>query len=61
MMREESQEKTPVERTDIRVGYNFDEQSWLQLMCCTPVSGHEVIVYFGVKGSHQREGPKKMN
>ena len=50
MMREESQEKTPVERTDIGVGYNFDEQSWLQLMCCTPVSGHDVGRVFWSRG-----------
>ena len=27
---------------DTRAEYNFDEQPWLQLMCCTLVSSHEV-------------------
>ena len=60
-MREELQEKTPAERTDIGIGYDFDEWPWLQLMCCTPVSGHEMVMYFRVEESHQREGPKKVN
>ena len=31
------------------------------LMYCAPVSGREVVMYFGVEGSHQREGPKEVN
>ena len=60
-MREEPQEKTLVERNNVRVEYNFDEQSWLQLMCCALVSSHEVVMYFGVEGSRQRRGPKEVN
>jgi len=61
MMREESQEKTLVERNDVGVRYDFNEQPWLQLMCCTLVSGHEVVAYFRVEGSHQRSSPKEVN
>ena len=61
MTREEPQEKTSVERNDIRVEYDFNEQPWLQLMCCTLVSGHEVVAYFRVEGSHQRSSPKEVN
>jgi len=25
------------------------ERPWLQLMCCAPVSGREVVAYFGVR------------
>ena len=55
MMKEEPQEKTPAERNDVGVEYNFNKQSWLQLMCCTLVSGREMVVYFGVEGSRQKE------
>ena len=27
-------------------------------MCCTPVSGHTVVMYFGVEGSRQDRSPK---
>ena len=50
-----------MERNDVGVGYDFDKRPWLQLMCCAPVSGHEVVVYFRVEGSHQRRGPKEVN
>ena len=46
---------------DIRVKYNFNKRPWLQLMCCTLVFGCEVVVYFRVKGSCQRRGPKEVN
>jgi len=60
-MRKEPQEKTLAERNDVGVGYNFNEQPWLQLMCCVPVSSHEVVTYFGVERSRQGEGPKEAN
>jgi len=60
-MREEPQEKTPAEKNDVRIEYNFDERPWLQLMCCALVSSHEVVTYFGVEGSRQRRGPKEVN
>jgi len=54
-MREEPQEKTLAERNNVRVEYDFNERPWLQLMCCTLVSGHEMVVYFRVEGSCQKE------
>jgi len=36
------------------------ERPWLQLMCCTPVSGREVGRVFQSEGSHQDRGPKKL-
>ena len=42
-------------------GVRLNKQPWFQLICCVPVSGHEVVVYFGVEGSHQRRGPKEVN
>ena len=35
------------------------ERPWLQLMCCAPVSGHEVGRVFRSEGSHQDRGPKE--
>jgi len=49
-MREEPQEKTLAEKNNIRVGYDFDEWPWLQLMYCAPVSGHEVGRIFQSEG-----------
>jgi len=36
------------------------ERPWLQLMCCAPVSGHEVGRVFWSEESHQDRGPKKL-
>jgi len=33
---------------DVGAENDFMERSWLQLMCCAPVSGHGVVAYFGV-------------
>ena len=46
---------------DIGVKYDFNKRPWLQLMYCVLVSGHEVVIYFRVKGSYQRRGPKEVN
>ena len=35
------------------------EQPWLQLMCCTPVSGREVGHVFWSGGSRQNRGPRE--
>ena len=40
-------------------GERLIERPWLQLMCCTPVSGREVGRVFRSEGSHQDRGPKK--
>jgi len=37
------------------------EQPWLQLMCCAPVSGHEVGHVFRSSGSRQDRGLKQVN
>jgi len=54
-MREKPQQKTLAERNNIEVEYDFNERPWLQLMCCALVSSREVVVYFGVEGSCQKE------
>jgi len=42
-----------------RGGERLIERLWLQLMCCAPVSGHEVGRVFRSEGSRQDRGPKK--
>ena len=34
------------------------ERPWLQLMCCAPVSSHEVGHVFQSEGNRQNRGPK---
>jgi len=49
---------------DVRVEYDFDEQPWLQLMCCASVSSREVVVYFRMvrmERSRRRRDPKEVN
>jgi len=48
-----------VKRQGRQGGEQLIEQPWLQLMCCTPVSGREVGRVFWSNGSHQDRGPKK--
>jgi len=43
----DSRKKTPADRQGRR-GEERLERPWLQLMCYTPVSGHEMVAYFGV-------------
>ena len=42
-----------------RGGERLIERPWLQLMCCTLVSGCEVGRVFRSEGSRQDRGPKK--
>jgi len=51
--------KAPVERQERQGGEHLIERPWLQLMCCAPVSGHEVGRVFWSDGSRQDRGPKK--
>jgi len=44
----DDRKKTPVTRQGRWGGERLVEQPWLQLMCCAPVSGREVVTYFGV-------------
>jgi len=43
-----SRKKTPVDRQGRQSGEQLVERPWLQLMCCTPVSGCKVVAYCGV-------------
>jgi len=47
-----------VDRQGCWSGERLVEQPWLQLMCCTLVSSHEVGCVFQSSGSHQDRGPK---
>jgi len=40
-------------------GERLIERPWLQLMCCAPVSGHEVGHVFRSGGSRQNRGPRE--
>jgi len=40
-------------------GEQLVKRPWLQLICCAPVSGHEVGHVFQSDGSHQDRGPKE--
>jgi len=44
----DDRKKTPVTRQGRRGRERLVEQPWLQLMYCAPVSGREVVAYFGV-------------
>ena len=37
------------------------ERPWLQLICCSPVSGHKVGRVFRSEGSRQDRGPKELS
>jgi len=45
----DDRKKTPVRSQGRRGGERLMERPWLQLMCCAPVSGREVVAYFGVR------------
>jgi len=44
-----NRKKTPADRQGRRSRERLVERPWLQLMCCAPVSGCEMVAYFGVK------------
>jgi len=44
----DSRKKTPADRQRRRSEEQLVERPWLQLMCCAPVSGCEVVVYLRV-------------
>jgi len=48
MLLSDSIKKALADRQGHWSGEQLVEQPWLQLMCCTLVSGREVVVYFGV-------------
>jgi len=43
-----------------RGGERLIERPWLQLMCCAPVSGHEVGRVFRSERSRQDRGPREL-
>ena len=51
--------KSPADRQGHQSREQLIEQSWLQLMCCAPVSSCEVGRVFQSDGSRQDRGPKK--
>jgi len=44
----DSTKRTPVGSQERWSRERLIERPWLQLICCAPVSGHELVVYFGV-------------
>jgi len=55
----DKRKKAPAVRQGHQGGERLIEQPWLQLICCAPVSGHEVGHIFRSGGSHQDRGPKE--
>ena len=55
----DDRKKTLVTSQGRRGGERLIERPWLQLMCCAPVSGHEVGRVFRSEGSRQDRGPEK--
>ena len=53
-----TRKKAPVDKQGHQSGERLVERPWLQLMCCTLVSGCEVGCVFQSDGSHQDRGPK---
>jgi len=45
----DDRKNTPVRSQERWGGERLMERPWLQLMCCAPVSGRDVVAYFGVK------------
>jgi len=45
----DDRKKTLVRSQGRRGGERLMERPWLQLMCCAPVSSHEVVAYFRVR------------
>jgi len=45
----DDRKRTPVRSQGRQDGERLMERPWLQLMCCAPVSGREVVAYFGVR------------
>ena len=55
----DDRKKTPAMRQGRWDGERLIEWPWLQLICCAPVSGHEVGRVFQSEGSGQDRGPKE--
>ena len=46
---------------DVGAENRLVERPWLQLVCCAPVSGHEVGRVFRSSESRRDRGPKRVN
>jgi len=61
----DSRKKTPVDRQECWSGEQLVERPWFQLICCAPVSSHEVVAYFGINEGvgvdKTRLGPDDIN
>jgi len=57
----DNRKKVPTTRQGRRGGEQLIERPWLQLICCTPVSGREVGHVFWSEGSRQNRGPKELS
>jgi len=55
----DNRKKTPATRPGRRGRERLIERPWLQLICCSPVSGREVGRVFWSEGSRQDRGPKE--
>jgi len=55
----DNRKKTPTTRQGRQGGERLIERPWLQLICCSPVSGREVGRVFRSEGSRQDRGPKE--
>jgi len=55
----DDRKKTPATRQGRRDRERLIERPWLQLICCTPVSGRKVGHVFWSEGSRQDRGPKE--
>ena len=56
----DDRKKAPVTSQGRRGRERLIERPWLQLMCCTLVSGREVGRVFRSEGSRQDRGPKEL-
>ena len=55
----DDKKKTPADCQGRRSGERLIERPWLQLICCTPVSGRDVGRVFRSEGSRRDRGPKE--
>ena len=53
-----TRKKAPADKQGHQSGERLVERSWLQLMCCAPVSGRKVGRVFRSEGSRQDRSPK---
>jgi len=57
----DDRKKAPTDCQGRQSGERLVERPWLQLVCCTPVSGREVGRVFRSSESRRDRGPKQVN